>query len=211
MYGIPCLSSYTNRQIGDVVQVLNLGANTWMVIGRIKGTDAAYLGPTTQNSRYQQYYQDTLTSSSVLEPGYEGYVGTNGAAGDRPVMLAWSYYNGTSNSLLTGTVSKTKVFVYIARSSTLHGKREAVEVQLCPHNYNTLPSTLTLATDSFSPVITRLEVGQVSSVQLPADWFSAITAGTPTIKGFAVQPVTTTPWEDSYAIFSATSGGFRAV
>jgi hypothetical protein len=155
-----------------------------------------------------------MTLRGFYDPGYEGYVGTTGATGDRAVLLAWSYYNGTSNSLTSGAAGKSSLSVAVSRSNVPHGQREAVNLQLCPHNYNTLPSgttPITLDTASFSTVMFRLEVGEMRMIPLPADWLTAIKAATPTIKGFAVQPVTTSPWQASYAIFSATSGGFLAV
>lgn len=214
MYGIPCLASYTGRAVGDVVEVLDLGNNTWVVLGRIGGPDVTATGPNTQNSGYSLYNTTTMLLRGFYDPGYEGYVGTTGATGDVPILLAWSYYNGTSNVLTTGAAGKTTISVAVSRSNILHGQREGVNLQLCPHNYNALPSGTTpiaLSTDSFSAVYFRLEVGEMRMVTLPADWVTAIKAATPTIKGFAVQPVTTTPWQASYAIFSATSGGFLAV
>jgi hypothetical protein len=213
LYGIPCLAAYTNRKIGDVVQVLDLGANAWLVLGRSSGKDSAFISPTTQNVLYQQYYLDTLISRGTTEPGYEGYVGSSGTPSERPLALAWSYYNGSSNLLTGGVAGKTSLTVTVARASTLHGQREAVEMQLCPHNYNTLPGAfdpLVLDTASFSPVIFRLEIGEIRNLVLPSDWFAAISAGTPTIKGFAILPGRIDPWQSGYSIFSATSGGFRA-
>lgn len=213
LYGIPCLASYSNRRMGDVVQVLDLGSHTWVVLGRIGGTDSSFVGPAIQNSSYQQYFQDTLLSRGTTEVGYEGYVGSSGSQGERPLMLAWSYFNGSSNSLTSAVAGKTSLTVTVARTNNFHGQREAVELQLCPHNYNTLPSTstpITLDTASFSPIIFRLEVGEIRNIKLPSDWFSAISAGTPTLKGFAAQATTLTPWEASYVIFSPASGGFRA-
>jgi hypothetical protein len=209
MYGIPCLASYTARAIGDVVQVLDLGNSVWVVLGRIGGTDSGFVGPAAQNSGYQQYYLDTLTSRGTTDIGYEGYIGSSGADKERPLMLAWSYYNGFANTMNLAFSPKTSATVYVARSNRLHGQREAVEMRLCPHNYNTLPSTITLDTASFSPVNFRLEVGEVRAIPLPADWFAAAAAGTPTIKGFAVQPITVSPSTSGYAIFSPTSGGYR--
>lgn len=214
LYGIPCLSSYTNRAVGDVVQVLDLGSNTWVVLGRLGAPDVTPAGPTTQNVGYSLYNTPTMLLRGYYDPGYEGYVGTNGAAGDLPVLLAWTYYNGTSNVLTTGAAGKTTVSVAVARSNVAHGQREAVNLQLCPHNFNALPTGTTpisLDTDSFTPVLFRLEIGEMRMITLPTDWVAAIKAATPTIKGFAVQPVTTTPWQSSYTIFSPTSGGFRAV
>jgi hypothetical protein len=210
LYGIPCLASYTDRSIGDVVQVLDLGHSVWVVLGRIGGGDSEFVFPTTQNNGYQQYYLDTLTSRGMTDIGYEGYIGSSGTNNERPLMLAWSYYNGSSNSLNSISAGRTFATVCVARSNLLHGKREAVEMRLCPHNYNALPSTITLDTASFSPVTFRLEVGEIRNVALPADWFAAMTATTPTIKGFAVQPVTATPSQAGYAIFSQISGGFRS-
>lgn len=211
LFGIPCLSSYEKRNIGDVVQVADLGSNAWLVLGRIGGTDPTFLGPATQNSGYTTYDLSTMTARGTFDPGYEGTIGRTEAPTDTPTMLAWSYWNGTSNTLPSNGTTKLSMWVYVARSGVLHGQREAVEMQLCPHNYNTLPNAITLSTDSFSPVYFRLEVGEVRGVHIPSDWWTAITAVTPTIKGFAVMPVNRTPWESSYAIFSKLSGGFRAI
>lgn len=214
IFGVPCLASYTQRNIGDVVQVLDLGGNAWLVLGRPGGPDTSWTGPSTQNSGYTVYDMTTLRSRGTVDPGFEGYVGQTAAPSDKPALLAWSYYNGTSNTLPANGTTKVLMYVYVARVNTLHGQREAVQLQLCPHNYNTLPSgssQITLDTDSFSPVYFQLEAGEVRIVRIPGDWWTAITAVTPTIKGFAVKPVTTTPWESSYVIFSKLSGGFRAL
>lgn len=208
LYGVPCLASYTSRRVGDVVQVMDLGNNIWVVLGRIGGTDPQFPLPTKQNTSYWLYYTDNLALRGTSDLGFEGYTGVTGASGDRPVLLAWSYYSGSTNSLTTTAAGKTSVTVTVARASTLHGQREAVEMELLPHNYNALPTSLTLAT-GFSQVLFRLEVGEIRNLTLPADWVTGITATTPTIKGFAVQSVTNTPWKASYAIFSPTSGGFR--
>jgi hypothetical protein len=210
IYGVPCLASYSKRTIGDTVQVLDLGSNTWVVLGVIGNPDTAYVGPNTQNTGYSMYSTATLAAQGTIDPAFEGYVG---AASDNntPVLLAWSYYNGTSNVLTTGASGKTSVTVTVARTNVLHGKSTAIDLRLCPHNFNTLPTTISLDTDSFSPVVFRLEIGEVRSLSLPSDWVTAITATTPTIKGFAVRPLITTPWDSSYVIFSRTSGGFRAV
>lgn len=210
MFNIPCLASYTNRAIGDVVQVLNLGSNAWLVIGRVGGTDPSALTPASQNLGYGQYFTDTFTGRGANDIGYEGYVGNSGSVGENSVFLAWSYYNGTTNILNAATSGKTSMTVFVARSPLLHGKREAVELQLCPHNFNALPTTMVLNTDTFSPVIFRLEVGEIRAIRLPSDWFTAMTGATPTIKGLAVQAITTAPFEAGYVIFSPTSGGFRS-
>lgn len=214
MFGIPCLTDYTSRAVGDVVQVLNLGQNAWLVLGRIGPPDIPVSGPSLQNSGYSQYAVDTLLSRGKYDTGYEGYVGARGARGDVPVLLAWSYYNGSSNTLISKVAGKTSAQVAVVRSNLLHGQRAAVNLQLCPHNYNTLPSGTTpivLDTDTFSPVNFRLEIGEWRMLQLPADWLAALQAATPTIKGFAVKAVTTDPWQLGYATFSATSGGIRAI
>jgi hypothetical protein len=211
IFGVPCLASYTNRKIGDVVQVLNLGRNAWLVVGRVGGTDSSWLAPTTQNTGWAVYDMKTMRVRGSSDPGYEGYVGYTSATGDSPGLLAWSYYNGTTNALPANGTTKTSMTVTVARIAALHGQREAIELQLCPHNFNALPTVLTLGTDSFSPVFFRLEVGEVRTIPIPADWWTAITAATPTIKGFAIQPTTLTPASASYAIFSKVSGGFRAV
>lgn len=213
IYGIPCLASYTNRKIGDVVQLLNLGNSTWLVLGKLGGADTSYTAPLTQNSSYGMYDTTTLAPRNPLDAGYEGLVGA-GSAKDSPVLLAWSYYNGSTNSLTTAAAvaGKTGMVVTVARTGKLHGQRKAVEMQLCPHNYNALPTTtITLNTASFSPVVFRLEVGEVRNITLPADWWTALKAATPTIKGFAVRPLTTTPWQSGYAIFNTISGGFRTI
>jgi hypothetical protein len=211
IFGVPCLASYTNRRIGDVVQVLDLGRNAWLVVGRIGGTDSSWLAPVTQNTGWAVYDMKTMRARGSSDPGYEGYVGVTDAPGDSPGMLAWSYYNGTTNALPANGTTKTSMTVTVARNSVLHGQREAVELQLCPHNFNALPTVLTLGTNSFSPVFFRLEVGEVRTIPIPADWWTAITAVTPTIKGFAIQPTTLTTANASYVIFSKVSGGFRAI
>lgn len=214
MFGIPCLSSYTNRTIGDVVQVLDLGSNTWLVLGRPGDPDVTPTGPSVQNSDYSLYNLNSMTSRGFYDPGFEGYVGTNGATGNEPVVLAWSYYNGSTNTLTAAMAGKSSLSVSIARTNLPHGQREGVNLELCPHNFNALPSgdtPLVLDTESFSPVTFRLEIGELRMVPIPSDWITAIKAATPTIKGFAVQAVTTDPWTDGYAIFTPTSGGFLAV
>jgi hypothetical protein len=195
-----------------VVQVLDLGNNIWVVMGRIGGTDPEFpIAPiANQNTYFAQYAIATGNVVGVAEPGFEGFVGSSGSSTDQPVLLAWSYTFLTTNHLTINTAGASTISVTVARSNILHGQRDAVELQLCPHNYNLLPSaSITLSTDSFSPVLFRLEVGEIRDVPLPADWVAAIQAGTPTIKGFAVQPAVTTPWEASYAIFDPISGGFR--
>lgn len=209
LYGVPCLATYTNRHVGDVVQVLDLGNNIWVVLGRIGGTDPQFPLPPKQNTAYAMYDMVTKATRGTTDPGAEGHVGTSGAPGENPVLLAWYYYSGFSNVLTSTASGKTSVTVTVARRNTLHGQREAVEMELLPHNYDTLPASIVVST-SFSQVLFRLEVGELRNLTLPADWVTGITASTPTIRGFAVQPVSATPWKASYVIFSPTSGGITA-
>lgn len=209
IYGVPCLGVYTNRQIGDVVQALDLGGNTWVVLGRIGDSDSAFSYPVTQNSSYYLYDNTSLNILGTYDSGFEGHIGSSGQPGETAALLAWSYYNGTSNRLVTGAAGKTSVTLTVARSSVPHGQNTAVSMQLVPHAYDALPTGyLTLAT-TFTSVTFQLEIGEIRNIALPPDWVTGITATTPTIRGFAVQPVATTPWQATYAIFGPLSGGFR--
>lgn len=199
-----CLDSYQNRAVGDNVHVIAINGY-YLVTGRM-GADASYATPAAPAQYAVNYLQTSLTQSV----GQYAQVGTIPGTTGEPLLAAWSYYNGSSNTLVTAlnVVGINKCRLWMARLPDDGGIADGVAVDLFPHAYDTLPNSAFAYSTAYTPVRAALQRGQITSQLLPADWVTALKAGT--MKGVcAVLPSTSsTVLATQFAQFSATAGGY---
>lgn len=203
--GAKCFPSYTNRKVGDQVQVIYCDGQ-WTVLGTY-GSDPNYTGPANSANRYRNYNFNSLTAGNAydLRPAQQGF--TNQGIDTVPLFPAWQYYNGSTNNLTSvGAVSTIKI--WMARQAGDGGLDGAVALRLNPHGYDTLPESGFTTLAGYTGVSFTLERGEVRVISLPSDWVSAITAAT--IKGVCATPTFAVDVYASYCQLSPTSGGFTA-
>lgn len=200
-----CLDSYQNRAVGDNVHVVVVGGY-YIVTGRM-GADASYASPAAAAQSFANYLQTSLTQSVSQ---YAQIGATPGSSGTEPLLAAWSYYNGSTNTLVTAlnVVGINNCRLWMARLPDDGGIADRVPVELFPHAYDTLPNSAFAYSTAYTPLRVGLQRGQVMSQLLPADWVTALKAGT--IKGVcAVVPSTSVVVQTAqFAQFSATAGGY---
>lgn len=207
--GVLCLDSYTGRKAGDVVQIADIDG-VWVVLGRY-GADSAFTAPTGVPSATRQYRTDTYAQYNMDDVSGFNQVGASGRNRDTvPMALAWGFYTGSANALTAASTGKASLFVTLARAGIPHGQPSSVSLELLPHAFDALPTVLTAIAGTYTQVLVPLEIGEIRTVALPADWVTAIKAGT--IKGYFLQDaVPNTVGNLGYTLLSATSGRYRAV
>lgn len=208
--GVPCNAAYTNRTKGDVVQVM-LFSNTQFVVGKW-GADSSAPNPNVLAADYSEYVADSYAYAGDARC----QIGCSGDTGDAvPLATAWTYYDGTTNQLNAHAAvsGKTTASLLLTRLDDGSGDDNATAFQIVPHNYNTLPTVIAQPTGRFAPVTGltglygTLEPGEAVFFTLPSDWFAAIAATTPTVKGVACIPLSQDTTAPTYAKLSAIAGG----
>lgn len=207
--GALCLAAYTHRAVGDVVQVAAVNG-VWVVLGKY-GADSTFTLPKTSYQGTRQYRLSDMHSVNVDDVSGFSKIGASGIHGDNsPTCLAWGFYDGTNNTLTQAVTAAgvTKCTVTLARVGSPHGSSQGVALELIPHNHNGFPTVLVPVT-GLTPVVTKLQWGQIVNLSLPSDWVSGIQGGT--VKGYFLQPQNPTIVGNAgYALMSPTSGGFTA-
>lgn len=209
--GVPCITPYEDRKVGDDVQVLQIG-NTWVVVGPL-GPDSTTTTPLiTKQYAYEYNLNTDLVFDTQPSTLFIGQRPDN--ASSPPVEMAVSYWTGSKNVLTSACVghSQSPIYLTVARTADSIGQDSRITIQVLPHNSDVIPVGSAIAPlTSFSTLLVNLEVGERRDIQLPADWVAAITASPPTIKGFVFVPgqvrEASQPIDTTYAILSGITGG----
>lgn len=208
--GIPCFENYTNRQVGDWVQVLQAGGVA-VVLG-VLGPDPEMEIPLVKPSTV--YLYQLLTSIIFNTNPTTLWVGQDpNNLVSPPTELVLGYHSGSTNLLTTSTTghSSSPIYLTVARTADSIGQDGPIAVRVYPHNSDVLSTTTVTPLTSFSSLIVNLEVGERKDIQLPADWVAGITASTPTIRGFVLVPgqfeEPNRPVDTTFAVLSRTTGG----
>lgn len=208
-FGVPCSDTYTNRLAGDRVKMVSDGSAQY-VLGRI-GPDSTFPVPGVLPSYSRTY--------SAIDYGYQDtrgdQIGCSGRPGDTtPKINAWSYYTGSQNDLtvaakVSGTTGATLI---LTRKSDPHGDEGPAPLNILPHNYDDLPGSTVSAfspVTGLTPLRGSLELGEMVSITIPADWFAAMKTTTPTVRGVACAPVQDDSGDLAYAQFSLIAGRIK--
>lgn len=207
---VPCITPYVGRAVNDVVQVLQVG-NTWVVIGPY-GADPENSASPGVKPQTQQLFRllDNVLSSNAPSTLGIGQAPTNSTAA--PTELVLGYYTGSVNVLTQATAGHTgsPIHVTMTRSADIgNGNGAPLKLKILPHNSDAIGTTITPLT-SFSSLVVNLEPGERRDVLLPTDWVSGITASTPTIRGFVIQPgggAKEVGQDLTYSVLSKLTGG----
>jgi hypothetical protein len=198
---VACLDSYTNRQVGDRVGVV-YDAGMYTVTGRY-GADSAYVGPSQLRQASANF---KTTGYQAVDSNQAPQMGTRDAT--VPLIAGIGYWTGSANTLVVASGPATAISIWVSRLDNDEGRDSGATIGLFPHGHNALPSSGFSYFTSYTVVQLGLERGEVKTIPLPADWVTAIKAGT--IRGVCLVPGLTLDPLETYAQFGSTTGGFTA-
>jgi hypothetical protein len=229
--GVACAQSYSDRTVGDRVQVIMHGGMPF-VLGAIGG-DPDSAAPDFFSSDQQQYTwglygvanQDQMVYVNEGQPQRVGRPGSRKPTypKDQYYQAVYSYWNGTSNDLngLHNTAEQAQSLdLFIAREIWDEGDPGPAYLTLWAHCMDALPTSpqsIVLNTATDTPHIDfTIEAGELQVITLPDSWRDSIKATTlvaSSIRGFMITP--TAPdgepgaVDNSYAVLSTITGGVR--
>lgn len=212
MVGVPCLNTYANRAIGDVVQVLQAGS-AWVVLGAFgPDPDVKTLNlPDAVGMITRMFHQFNNTDLSVEGPPF--WVGQNPNTPAAPPTQLVCFYGNELQFVASGH-QLSPIYLAVARTADSIGNDGPLTLQIVPHNQGgsvLTPAAPIVPVTTLSALRVSLEVGERRDVQLPADWVAALTATVPTIAGFIFAPDQTNDvgsfYNTTYTPLSPLTGG----
>lgn len=200
---VACAMSYSDRRVGDRVQVIMHGGMPF-VLGAVGGdpdTSVPELFP-TQVKQFTWGYGGTTGKEIQLfiNEGVNQRVGRPGSlfpehVDDNYVQAVYSYWDGLANIMNDEADTTKTIEVFMGRDDWDEGDVGPAYLSLWAHKHDGLPSdpqAIQYKTDLDTKNIDfTLEPGEMLAIQLPDDWRDNIGIATPTtetIRGFTVRP-----------------------